>query len=390
MKTRPLAVALLLAFAPATTATPVVFAQGGAQGAAQDDALTKAARARFQEGVEFFDKGQFENARAAFLQAYALKKHPAVLLNLAQSSLRSGHTLESAKFFQQYLREATTATPAQRADAERGLADARKKLGQLEVSAPAGAEISVDGERVGTAPLVEPVDVEPGSRVVRMQAPDGTTDSQNVSATAGTKLPVRLGQQQAAAVPPPVPVAPVPPATEPTAPAAEPTEPPVATETTGATPTEPPAVQVDSRKSNLFAPPANRIPSFIGAGVAVLGFGTAITFAIFKGVAQSNADDVENQIRQRGGGAGSCDPAQPVARFANACRQLQDNRDTVDTNATIANIGLGVGIAGAAFAAGWWLFSPKASPAAPAYGARTNVSPWIGHGVGGMSVQGSF
>ena len=48
------------------------------------------ARARFKEGVEFYDKGQYENARLAFLQAYALKKHPAVLLNLAQSSAKAG------------------------------------------------------------------------------------------------------------------------------------------------------------------------------------------------------------------------------------------------------------------------------------------------------------
>ena len=29
--------------------------------------------------MKYFDKGQFELARAAFLQAYALKKHPAIL-----------------------------------------------------------------------------------------------------------------------------------------------------------------------------------------------------------------------------------------------------------------------------------------------------------------------
>src|SRR5439155_9574 len=81
---------------------------------------TKAARARFQEGVEFFDKGQFENARAAFLQAYALKKHPAVLLNLAQSCSKSNHWVDSAKYFQQYLRESQGLTAQQRTDGEKG------------------------------------------------------------------------------------------------------------------------------------------------------------------------------------------------------------------------------------------------------------------------------
>ena len=52
---------------------------------AQDDATIEMARQRFREGVQFYDQHQFEKARLAFLQEYALKPHPAVLLNLAQS-----------------------------------------------------------------------------------------------------------------------------------------------------------------------------------------------------------------------------------------------------------------------------------------------------------------
>src|SRR6185436_14035989 len=101
MKTsRPgIAAAVLVAFL-SSTAVPL-------PAAAQDDAVTVQARARFKEGVDFYDKGQFENARLAFLQAYALKKHPAVLLNLAQSSAKSGHALEASKYFQQFLKEST-------------------------------------------------------------------------------------------------------------------------------------------------------------------------------------------------------------------------------------------------------------------------------------------
>ena len=95
-RSKATAFALLVAFAP--MALPrVAFAQ--------DDAVTKAARARFQEGVADFDKGDYAAARAAFLEAYALKQHPAVLLNLAQSSLKSGHFLDAAKYFQKYLND---------------------------------------------------------------------------------------------------------------------------------------------------------------------------------------------------------------------------------------------------------------------------------------------
>ena len=79
---------------------------------AQDDATIQMARERFQEGVKYYDAKQYDKARAAFLQAYALKKHPAVLLNLAQSELRSGHEADAAKHFAQYLRENKEASAA--------------------------------------------------------------------------------------------------------------------------------------------------------------------------------------------------------------------------------------------------------------------------------------
>ena len=53
MRIRPVAVALLLAFAPAATTIPAL-----AQSAA-DDPTTDMARARFKEGVGYYDKGQF-------------------------------------------------------------------------------------------------------------------------------------------------------------------------------------------------------------------------------------------------------------------------------------------------------------------------------------------
>src|SRR5258707_7055965 len=123
--------------------------------AQEKDSVTETARRRFQEGVKFFDQKKFEEARAAFLQAYALKHHPAVLLNLAQSEIRSGHPLEAARHFSGYLRESANTSPAERADAEKGLASARTKLGRIHVTAATGAQVTVDGEAIGQAPLPE-------------------------------------------------------------------------------------------------------------------------------------------------------------------------------------------------------------------------------------------
>lgn len=96
---------------------------------AQDDSSTVEARARFREGVALYDEGKYEAARAKFKQAYALKQHPDVLLNLGWSSLKSGHPQEAEESFSNYLRDAKDASPAKRAEAEKGLAQARQAGG---------------------------------------------------------------------------------------------------------------------------------------------------------------------------------------------------------------------------------------------------------------------
>src|SRR5438034_2991763 len=132
-----------------------------------DDTAT--ARLRFQEGVELYDKGQFDKARAAFLQAWALKKHPAILLNLAQSCLKSGRPGEAARDFAQLVKDPSGLTPAQKVEAEKGLAEARTRSGRIDVQTASGAEILIDGERIGISPL-DPIDVEPGAHVVRVKS----------------------------------------------------------------------------------------------------------------------------------------------------------------------------------------------------------------------------
>src|SRR5215831_10689876 len=107
MRTSLCAFAMLLAASSA--ALPCRFAA-----AQEKDAVTDMARRRFQEGVKFFDQKRYEEARAAFLQAYALKHHPAVLLNLAHSEIRSGHPLEASRHFATFLRESPNASAAER------------------------------------------------------------------------------------------------------------------------------------------------------------------------------------------------------------------------------------------------------------------------------------
>ena len=149
----------------------------------QDQTLNDAARLRFQEGVDLFDKGMYEEARAAFLQAYALKKHPAVLLNLAFSELRSQRPADAARHFSEFLRDTPDISPDQRESATTGLALARSRTSRVEVNTDVrGAEVFVDGVLVGQTPLPEPVDVTPGVRSIEVRASNNRTKTEQVEA----------------------------------------------------------------------------------------------------------------------------------------------------------------------------------------------------------------
>jgi hypothetical protein len=390
MKARHVAFALLLAFAPSMVPVSVCHAQ-----APGDDATTAMARARFKEGVDYFDKGQFDLARAAFLQAYALKKHPAVLLNLAWSCLKSGHTLEAEREFTQFLAEAGDITDKQRADANDGLAQAHAKLGRIEIAAvPQGTEVSVDGEGAGTAPLKEPILVEAGTHSVKLRAPDGLTDTENVTVSAGEKATVHFAKPATGAPGPAAP--PAAPTSQEGSPATTLPEPAAVTHAPQA------AVQPVAPPESHAETAAYRLPAYplvIGGVLGAAGIAVAIVMKIEKDSAQSKADTLASQISDyeahvamprivpaRCTASPSMTPL-PKAVVA-ACAQWNTNNNDVNQDAVVGNIaGVigGISLAGAiAYGVVYGVYNNRA--ATP----HATLTPWVGPSTGGLSFSARF
>jgi hypothetical protein len=241
---------------------------------AQDDVTLTMARERFKEGVGYFDKKDFAKARVAFLQAYALKKHPAVLLNLAQSELRSGHEGDAAKHFAQYLREHKDATDAERQGAETGLIAAKALVAEVALEVDAvGAEVYVDGDLEGQAPLPGAVYLTPGSHEIQARK-DGKTASSEVRASAGQSTSLKLSLARAT-----------------NAPAA-----PVA----GATPPEAggePVPEAPSHSRRAFFPWLTHTPgAIIGVGLTGAGLIGGGAFAFGAKSSYDAADSVKDDI----------------------------------------------------------------------------------------------
>jgi hypothetical protein len=395
MNSRTLAVAFFLSL-PFASFPHAAHAQGA------DDTLVQEARARFKEGVDLYDKGQYEKARSKFVQAYALRHHPAILLNLGLSSLKSGHPAEAARYLTQFQREATSATAQEHSDADKAIAEARTKDARLDVSAPTGTEISVDDQVIGNAPLSDSVDVDPGQHTIKAKATDGTVDSRTVNTSVGQRLPVKFGAGNSGGAGAVV-TAPVPP---PSASSNPETPPPDDTTTTPPPPPPPPAEpEQPGKKFNPLAPPKTMFPVYIGAGVAGAGVLTAILFGVFRSQAVSSMNDATTEITNGGGGPGICSSTKTadVNKYGGACQALQQDIDHANTDTTIANVGIAVAVIGVVGGAAWYLFSPKKdadapsdstapapTPAAPPAAKIDLVAPWMGWGSGGLAVHGSF
>jgi PEGA domain len=384
MRTRWLTVAACAACAVCLglASAPPAYAETAADGAPTDQA-----RARFKEGVKFYDHGKYEQARVAFLQAYALTNHAGVLMNLAWSCLKAGHPAEAERYFHKFMSEAKDMTDKQIADATEGLNQAQGRIGHVDVSAPAGAVVLVDGAEAGTAPLAEPVSVDPGSHQVQIKGE--ASGAQSVSVTAGHTAHATLHGKAVAAEKAPAK----------SSPAAEeaPEPPPRASASSAASEKESAAdeaAQGGSTSSEhhpgIFSPPRNMAPVVAFGSIAILGYAGAITGFVLKQRDESKRANDEAYINSHipaGIGTFSCNNPPANDAIIADCKVINKENDTIARDTLIANISLGVGVAGTVATVIYW-FAASKGPSSPSTGFV--VTPLVGAGAGGLSVSGSF
>jgi hypothetical protein len=398
------------------SAVPLAERAAHAQGA---DAVTEVARQRYQEGVKAFDAGKFEDARAAFLQAYALKRHPAVLLNLGLSEVKSGHAEDGANHLQAFLRE-PTASPDQRASAEKAIQEARKKAGFVVVIVDAnGADVSVDGVVVGKSPLLDPIYVKPGKHTL-LATYQGRSATAAVDAKAGTAAAANLqlgvsGAPAAAVVPAPAPSPAPSPAPVGAAPQPSPAPPPAYAPLAPppqAQPESPPIMssggpdQATGEREPFFHWYGRKPLAWVGTGLAGVGLIVGIIGSVSMGKASTAADTHTTEIKNyaktdpvtnfgQKAPCGSTDSsAGDLPGYEKACTALRtDLSDLNKTDVAVAAVGwvsFAVGVAGTATYAlvNWY---PKKNYTAESGPKLTGVAPIITPmGERGFGLSGTF
>lgn len=299
---------------------------------------TEPADAAFRQGNALYKQQKYAEAKAAYEEAFRLKKSHDIASNLAYAELKLGQSRDAAEHLAFAVKNwAPTGKAENRESALHWLEVAKAAVTTLRVTVSVeGARVFVDGKLVGMSPLGSEVFVEPGARTIEAKLAGYQDVRQVVQGEKGGEQAVALTLM--AVAPPVVPAAP--------------------------TPSSGPSTRV------LIA----------GGSVAGAALVAGIAFMVVRGSKGTEATTQLGQLVNHGGPS-VCD-AQSVPA---ACGTLHD---TLKARATLGDLGvtslLVVGAAGAATLI-YGLAAPRAVRTA-----QLRAAPIVSAQGGGLSLQGSW
>lgn len=298
-----------------------------AEDTAVDAAATKQ-RELYDQGNKLYDQKKFPEAEAAYLAAWKAKKGYDLAANLGDVELLNGKARIAAEHLSYALREFPAGgKPALRQQLTKRLAEARQLVlaVHVEVNKP-GAEVFVDGQSIGRAPIADEVFVDPAGCTVEAKL-DGFADARQAVAPAkGGAANVTL----------------------------------------------------------TLVPKAERrsvVPAVVLGGVAVIGLASGIGLLAAGGSKRSSAETLFNTIV---GGKKSCVANAP--NFDARCTQLSEMSSSSDTLHN-AGVGMLVGGGALALATGAYLLWPASKTTT---GATMRLVPVVAETGGAILATGTF
>lgn len=166
-------------------APPSAAPSGSAAAGAPGDNAAKSTSEIYREAVADFAAGNYERALKGFEEVWAREKKPKAAGNLGRAELKAQKYRDAAEHLDLYLRQDAEITPDARKEAEALLTQAKTHITTLRIAAnPKGAELTLDGTSVGTAPLDHDVFVDAGKHQVKAWL-GAQIDTKDVDATGG-------------------------------------------------------------------------------------------------------------------------------------------------------------------------------------------------------------
>jgi tetratricopeptide (TPR) repeat protein len=160
---------------------------------------TDEARQHFADGLKLYKDGDFDAALVQFERAYTIKPNYKVLYNIAQTYFQLREYVEARDDMARYLKEGGSAIdPERQAAASKDLADLEKRVAKVTLTVNVvGATVLVDGKKVGTTPLREPISVSEGQRTISVETPNRGARERLVRLAGGEQQTLSLTFEEA-------------------------------------------------------------------------------------------------------------------------------------------------------------------------------------------------
>lgn len=164
------------------------------------------ARAHFQNGIDLYKQGRFEEASIEFNRAYEIKPSYRILFNMAQAENELGHFAAALNAYVRYLAEGGAEVTAERiSDVKNEIKRLNTLVGMIRMKGGRpGDTVLVDKEVKGTLPIEDSIFVDVGKHEVAVEG-GGKRVFERVIKIAGgerVELVVTSENEQEAKAPP--------------------------------------------------------------------------------------------------------------------------------------------------------------------------------------------
>jgi tetratricopeptide (TPR) repeat protein len=151
---------------------------------AETDADLELAKAHFNTGQIYYERGRFPDAAREFEEAYRLSKKPELLYNMGKSYDGSSDAARALFAYRRFLDNVKQSPDRPWVT---GRVDQLSKIvGRLDITSTVnGSAVKLDGTEIGATPLREPVEVNPGSHDIEVAREGYSTWKSKVVASPG-------------------------------------------------------------------------------------------------------------------------------------------------------------------------------------------------------------
>ena len=176
---------LVLCLAMLASAAPSVAAE-------PDGKAVREAKEQYARGLHLFENGDNVGALAEFERAQEMAPSRLLLYRIAMVYVAMDKPVDAIESLDEVLSDTGSLNPEYLARAKAAKEEQQRRIGELDIKVNVPAEIMLDGERAGDAPLSAPLSVAAGEHFVAVVAPGHIPARQSVTVAAQGRAEISL------------------------------------------------------------------------------------------------------------------------------------------------------------------------------------------------------